>query len=173
MILDLQNPREFRPELLPRRGELIAWLLALLVGATWLILLANDARFTVTALILFIFLAFTAVGTSLGSWMDRRSILRLDSRGIAFRNGLRDVELAWDEVRSIRVIPVQAGARRVQVLGEKAHFEFRTLTTLSLKGEVKGRSGFPQGAEIIETVVDKAGLQARPSDSPYTYYARD
>ncbi len=173
MSLDLRSPLEYRPELLPRRGELIAWLLAVTVGGTWLILVANQARYTGTALILFLFLAFAAIGTSLGNWMDRRSILRLDSRGIGFKNGLRNVDLHWDEVRSLRVIPVQGGASRVQVLGEKAHFEFRTLTTLSLQGQVKGRSGFAHGQKIIDTVIEKAALRAQPGGDRYAYYARE
>jgi hypothetical protein len=171
--LDLSTPLEFRPELLSRRGEFTQWLLAVVLLATWLILSANAARFTSLAFAFLVVLAFGALGTSLGNWMDRRSLLRLDGQGVSFRNGLRDVTLEWRGIQSARVLPSQAGARRVQIIGAEAHFEFRTLATLTLNGETKGRSGFAAGDDILETILAKTGLAARETGSRYAYYARD
>ncbi len=172
-VFDLSTPLEFRPELLPRRGEWIAWAFALVMLATWLILKANDARYTGTALILLIFLAFAAVGTSLGNWLDRKSILRLARDGVAFQNGLRDVKFTWQEVQSVRVLVAQAGARRVQVLGRTAHFEFRTLATLRQNDEVKGRSGFADGDAILDIIISRAQLSRKQNETNYATYARD
>lgn len=171
-MLDLSEERTFRPELLSRRAEWLTWALSALMLVTWWFLRANEARFAGTAMFLLIFLLFAAVGTSLGNWMDRKTVLRLDSEGLSFRNGLRDVRLGWEEVENIRVLPATAGAKRVQVIGARSHFEFRTLAELHFSGEVKGRSGFAAGDEILQTILKKTGLARQPASSNVTYYAR-
>lgn len=172
-MFDLNRTHEFRPELLSRRAEITAWALSAVLLVTWWILQANQAVFAGTALVLFIFMLFAAIGTSLGNWIDRKSILRLDPAGVYFENGLRHVRLEWPQVERVQVLPAQAGAQRVQVLGSRTHFEFRTLAELTLNGEVKGRSGFADGSQILQTILSAAKLSRKSGDAPYMVYARE
>lgn len=172
-MLDLTTQLEFRPELLSRRAEGLTWLLALVMGVTWWLLQSNDARYTSAALLLLVFLVFAAVGTSLSNWIERNTEMQIDQDSIRFKNGLRDVRFTWGEIKNLRVLPSQAGSQRVQVLGEKAHFEFRTLAELKLSGVIKGQSGFKDGDRILQTIITKASLIKQESDAPYAYYARE
>jgi len=172
-MLDLSETHEFRPKLLARRSEGLTWILAIVVLATWWILQSNQAQFATTAIVLFIFLIFGAAGMSLGNWMDRRTVFRLDAVGVNFENGLRKVRLGWEEIEKLRVLPSQSGSRRVQVLGSKSHFEFRTLAVLKLNEKIRGQSGFAEGDRILETILNAAQLSEQDRNASYTYYARD
>jgi len=172
-MLDLSTEHEFRPALLSRRAELLAWGLSIVMLVTWWILQLNQARYTTAAVLLAVFLVFAAVGTSLSNWIERRSVLRIDENGVGFENGLRNVSFSWADIRSVRVLPSSAGSKRIQVIGEKAHFEFRTLAEIKLSGVVKGQSGFAEGEDILNTILEKTKLPEGDSSAPYTYYARD
>src|SRR5262245_14385985 len=143
-MLDLTTPLDYRPELLSRRPEALAWVLAATLAAAFGILRVTQAGSAGLVAVLMSFLLFTAAGTSLANWMDRRTLLRLDTTGVFFENGLRRVRLTWPEIESVRVLPAAAGSEQVQVLGQKAHFEFRTLATFIVNGEEKGRAGFSE-----------------------------
>ncbi|HUF37216.1 MAG TPA: hypothetical protein VMN57_01725 [Anaerolineales bacterium] len=162
----------FKPALLSRRVELLTWLVAAVLFVTWWLLQANQADFSGTAVMLFAFTLFAASGISLSGWMDRRSSIRLDGGGVFFENGLRRVALKWDEIEQIRVLSAQAGSKRVQVLGPRVFFEFRTLARLSLNGKDRGTSGYAEGERILGTLLEKTGLAESDSSASYVYYAR-
>lgn len=172
-MLDLTNEPEFRPELLSRRAEVLSWGLSLIMLVTWWLLQTNQAPYSTAAVFLLVFLVFAAVGTSLSNWMERRTVMQLDEHGVSFKNGLRDVRFTWAEIKTVRVLPSQAGSNRVQVIGENAHFEFRTLAELKLSGVVKGQSGFADGDKILDEILRHSKLTQHESSAPYTYYARD
>lgn len=171
-MLDLSEPRNFHPESLSRKAELVTWVLALVVLVAWWVLQSNQARFATTAVILFAFLIFAAFAMSLGNWMDRHTVLRLDSEGVHFRNGIRDVRLAWDAIEELRVLPGQAGSRRVQVLGHRVYFEYRTLAEVRLNDTVKGRSGFEAGDAILEMILAESHLAEQEKTATHIYYGR-
>jgi hypothetical protein len=163
--------REFHPELLPNRGEITAWALALLAGLGLAIL-----HFTWTAVpgwawIFWIFLFFAAASISFGNWMDRHTLIRTGEDGIEFLNGLRHVRFTWPEVQKVNVLPARWG-RTVQVLGENAHFEFRTYGVVEYQGEVRGHIGFVAGQEILDTVLSQSGLSLAEKTEDTYYYAR-
>jgi len=169
--------REFVPERLPLRGEIIAWTLALIVFATATVLRVSDSPLAGTGLVLAGILGLSAGSISFGNWMDRRTVIRLDFECISYSNGVRHATLGWSEVQTVRVLPTQLGARQVQVIGEthrgKSHFEFRTLGTVNYQGHERGRTGFADGDQILETILQMANLRPVPSDHPsYSYYAR-
>ena len=169
--------REFRPELLSRRGEWIGWGLTFLVGATWLVLYLAGTPVRSAVPVLAILLLLASLSISLGNWMDRRTLIRLKPEGVNFENGLRQVTLAWDEIRQVQVFPSSWG-KKVRVIGKQAQFEFRTLGKVKLQGEVKGRMGFVEGSQILHTIIESGNLEevqptsGKLSDARY-YYARE
>jgi hypothetical protein len=163
--------QEFHPVLNSRRGELIAWGSALLVAAGWLVLALSGNRVPGSVPFLGIVLLLASLSISLGNWMDRRTRLELGLDGVHFQNGLRDVQLSWDEILQIQVYPGKWG-KRVSVIGPASHFEFRTLGEVSVQGETKGRMGFVDGARILQEMLQTAGLVPKPdsqSTDPYVY----
>ncbi len=159
---------EFRPRILPRTGEAIAWgLTALLLAVRWLLLqryglIANSLEW------MFLLMLAVSLLISFSNWMERRTRLVLDEEGITFRNGLRNVTLRWPEIRRIRVLPASLGdGKTVMVMGEKTYFRFDTL------GRARGREvwlGFPEGEEILSTLVERCGF-SRHQDGQEEYYA--
>jgi hypothetical protein len=165
--------QEFHPELNSRRGELIAWGSALLVSAGWLVLALSGSRVPGSVPFLDIVLLLAGLSISLGNWMDHRTRLQLGLDGVHFQNGLRDVQLSWDEILQIQVYPGKWG-KRISVIGPASHFEFRTLGEVSVQGETKGRMGFVDGERILQKMLQAAGLVPKPdsqSTDPY-YYIR-
>jgi hypothetical protein len=162
---------EFRPELLSRRGEYVAWGIALVTTLAWLVLHLTDTPVFGGLTFLTVLLALSGMAISLGNWMDRRTILRLEPDGVWFDNGLRQVMLYWSEIRQVQVYP-SAWGKKVHVIGNKAHFDFRTLGEVIYQGQVKGRLGFEKGELILGHILENARLKQVPGPENSAYYAR-
>ena len=178
----MQVPNEFRPELIPRKGERIAWLLLLLALVYLGVGIWSDDGLTWVQVV-FVSLMFLSAGSiTLGNWVDRNTMLHLNPEGVSFSNGLRNISLNWDDVREVRVQDSSWG-RRVQVrgtntststspLGISASFTFRTLGEVIMQGELKGRIGFAEGESILKNILDSSGLQEIETTEKASYYSR-
>lgn len=162
--------REFRPELLSRRGEWTAWAL-ILAASLGMWFLNQSGYIPFWTWIFWAFLLFSAASISLGNWLDRKTVIRLESDGIRFENGLRRVRLHWPEVQKVAVLPTRWG-KTIQVVGENSHFGFKTLGEVQFRGEVRGRTGFPEGQAILDIILRKAGLVLVEESNNAYYYAR-
>jgi len=164
------NIQKYQPELLPRRGEWIAWLLTLASGVgIWL--WGRNENIPGWMGMFSGFLAFSAVSISLGNWLDRNTTIWLEQGGIRFENGLRRVQLNWREIREVAVLPTRWG-KSVHVIGEKSHFGFKTLGEMRFRGEVRSRTGFTQGQEILDVILCQTGLTLVEESNNAYYYAR-
>jgi hypothetical protein len=163
--------REYRPEILSRRGEFFAWFITFLVLAAWLFLIFINKPAPISLLTLFSILLLIALFISLGNWMDRKSYIRISPKGIVFENGLRHVEKRWDEINKIEVHPSKWGAK-VRVLCSDAHFSFRTLGVVTVGDEEKGRMGYQNGDKILHMMIEETGLTEIKSDNEGKYYIR-
>lgn len=164
----MTEPRTFTPELQPRQGEANAWLFAL--AATAGLLLIQRWAIVPSWVWLFIgFLYFSALSISLGNWMDRHTRLTLLPEGVAYENGLRKVRLKWEDIEQVRVSPARWG-RKVEVIGQKAHFAFQTGGEVRFRGEVRGRTGFAQGEAILNQILHAAGLSKVSRHDAFTLY---
>jgi len=170
--LQLEDQPAFRPELLSRRGEFIAWGTSILVLLGWLILSLNGRQILSAVPFLGIILVLAALAISLGNWMDRKTELRLDAGGVTYENGLRHAALKWNEINEIRVFPSKWG-KKVHVLGATAHFNFRTLGEVKVQDEVKGRMGFAEGDKILSVMLEQANLKEIAGPGPGCYYGRE
>jgi len=149
----------------------VAWGLALVVTATWVILRLYGQGISIVVPLLDAFFLFSALSISLGNWMDRRTVIRLDPSAITFGNGLRHAVMRWNEIKQVQVFPTNWG-KKVRVLGSKAHFEFRTLAEVKVQDEVKGRMGFAEGESILQNIIRSADLIEKPGEDtqPGVYY---
>ena len=163
--------REFKPELLPRRGEINAWLLAFTAVLGLFILNQTLEVVPGWAWIFCGFLAFSAASISFGNWMDRKTRIALETDGISFENGIRRVRLGWQDVQKVAVLPARWG-KSVQVIGEKSHFDFKTLGEVQFQGQVRGQTGFSEGMTILDVVLRETGLVLIEESNNAYYYAR-
>ena len=162
--------REFRPELLARRGEWTAWALTL-AASVGMWFLHRDGYIPAWAWIFWAFLLFSGVSISLGNWLDRTTVIWLETGGIHFENGLRHVRLHWDEIQKVAVLPARWG-KSVQVIGKQSHFDFKTLGEVQFQGEVRGRTGFSEGQAILDVILHETGLVLIEETNNAYYYAR-
>jgi hypothetical protein len=168
----LSPAREYRPVLLSRRGEYIAWFCAALSVAAWLVLRLAKTPVFIGLQILAVLLICIALAISMGNWMDRRTVLQVETQGIYFENGLRKAQLGWQNIQQVQVFPSTWG-KKVRVLGDNAHFDFRTLGEVRMDGKVKGQMGFQDGEKILSEIVQQAGLKEKSSpEESIVYYAR-
>ena len=165
-----RETHEFRPVLLSRRGEWTAWALAL-AASLGLWFLNRSGYIPLWAWFFWAFLLFSSVSISLGNWLDRKSVVWLEPDGVRFENGLRRVRLRWPEVQKVAVLPSRWG-KSIQVIGEKSHFSFKTLGEVQFQGEVRGRTGFPDGQKILDVILCETGLTLVEETNNAYYYAR-
>lgn len=163
--------KEYHPELLSRRGEIVAWGSGLLLVATWIFLVFTSNQVHRAIPFLTIFLLMSAIGISLGNWMDRNTTIKLFTGGIHYQNGLRNVTLDWPEISQVQVFPSNWG-KKVRVLGAKAHFDFRTLGEVKVAGETKGVMGFLEGERILKQIIEKSEIKLVRQVGGSYYYAR-
>jgi hypothetical protein len=162
----------YHPELLSRRGELLAWFSALMVISAWIILDVDRQPIMRVVPWLAVLLALVASGISLSNWMDRRTFIELEPGAIKFANGLRRVRIAWEDIRQVQVFP-SAWGKKVRVIAAQAYFDFRTLGEITVQGEVKGRTGFPEGEMLLQKILDSAHLRETERTASGYYYARE
>ncbi len=170
IIPAMTEQQSYTPELLPRRGEMNAWLLAI-AATLGLAALQFNGIVPTWAWFFVAFLFLSAASISLGNWMDRNTRINLGPEGVAFSNGLRRVHLAWEQIREVRTLPARWG-QTVQVLGTEAHFEFNTLGEVHFRGELRGKTGFAQGKTLLDQIIRAAGLTTMTQSEQFTTYSR-
>ena len=163
--------KELHPILISRRGELNAWIFAGVVSIAIAIMYWSMGSIPTVAWVFWTFLVFAAFSTSFGNWVDRKTVMKVGDSGIAFENGIRQVALTWQVVKSVNVTPARWG-KRVQVLGDQAHFRFRTLGEVQYQGEVKERLGFVEGEEVLQEILKKTNLRLEKEERGSYYYSR-
>jgi len=166
----MESTQEFHPELLSRKGERNAWILAT-VGIVAYLLLLGFSQPSTLYLAMVIFLLVSAFFISLSNWIDRKTKLILDPEGIKFQNGLRNVALSWDQINKVSVIQDRWG-ERVHVYGNRNYFSFRTLADVKIQGKVRGQLGFLDGQEILAQILKSSALILTEEDDQGHYYAR-
>jgi hypothetical protein len=171
MMPDEIQPREYRPVLLSRRGEVTAWILALVAGGSYFLFWRLGTNLSWMAVVFVGIFFLSAASISLGNWMDRRTMIRIGPRGIEYQNGLRRTDFAWGEVSQVQISPSRFGDQ-VHVIGERSHFRFRLHAEIRYQGEVRGQMGFPDGEEVLGIILKQSNLRLREGDAPSQYYAR-
>ena len=103
--------------------------------------------------------------------MDRRTVLVIGEDSLEFRNGLRRINISWQDISEVRVNPSQWG-KKVQVYGQRTYFSFRTISEVKVQNEIKGRFGFEQGDDILRQIILHSGLEIVERQGEGYYYAR-
>lgn len=163
--------RVYHPELISRRGELTAWGLALVIIVALIIIVYLSNRVNPFLLGLAILLCLSGLGISLGNWMDRHTVIRINSIGIEYQNGLRHSQFTWDQIRRVEVYSHKWGDK-VRVLSDDNHFDFRKYGEVKVGGETKGVMGFTNGDQILDTIIEESKLTEKKNSENGYYYIR-
>lgn len=161
----------FKPILLPRKGEVTAWILAMVSGGTWLLLVASDRTVYYFLPIFFFFFLFSATLISFSNWNDRKMFIRITPKGVTYESGIKRIEMNWEEVNCVEVFSSSWG-KKVLVFGSEDKFNFRTLGKVSLRGQEKGSMGFREGEKIQQIIVKYAELNQIGVDEKKQVYSK-
>lgn len=162
---------EYRPILLSRRGEITAWALTFIIFVTLVTLMLFNVSVPLMAILLGLFFLLISCSISFGNWLDRKTVILVDTDGITFRNGLRNTRFQWSQIREVHKIPARWGTK-VQVVAEETGFSFNLMGEILLNGEVKGRLGFEQGEEILGIILQRGELHPEKEENRVVYYYR-
>jgi hypothetical protein len=147
-----------------RRGELLAWLTALGAAAgsgIWAWRLGQMPTLGLTTTVLF---GAVALLISFGNWVERNTRLQLTQRGVKFQSPLRQVQLGWSEVDSIKLLAANQGWR-VYVEGGGQTFRFQSAGRLRFGDIQEMGIGIPAGEEIAAYIRQQSGLdEIQPGD---------
>jgi hypothetical protein len=145
--------------------------LVLVSGFGWWVLSRQGSSLATFMIFFLIIFLFVAAGTSLSNWMERKSRLELRESGLRFSNGLRNIQLGWDEIQQVHVLPSRWG-KAVHVLGLSQHFHFQLAGEVMFMGRVRDKVGFLEGEEILTTILEKTGLKLAKTERPGRYFVR-
>lgn len=147
----------YRPTLASRRGELIAWLTALGTGVGTAILALRLGQLPSLGLGLTLLLIFVSVLISFGGWMERNTALTLEEDRIHYRSPVRDVQLGWDEIKTLQALEAGRGWK-IRVEGQEGQFSFRTASSLRFGSFDEMPLGFSEGEQLAGYIRAQAGL---------------
>jgi hypothetical protein len=173
-MLNLSNPSVFQPLIGTRISEILAWVLTLvLIVTSWISSMKSSFGQTVT-IVLVGFFGLSAVLISFGNWVERQTSLELNEFSSTFKNGLRKVEIKWEEIFEVRVYPSSFG-NKVVVYGDQKYFSFQTLGEVVMDDQIKARFGFERGEEILDIIIRHSELSDSfmQTDDSYYYYLRE
>jgi hypothetical protein len=119
----------FRPLPPNRRGEIIAWSSAVVVGLVSGALFWQGRQISSLGIFLFIFFSLSALLISFGNWMESHTLIRLSSEQVVYHSPVRKVTLALDDVRELWVSSAGRGWR-IAVRGEGGFFTYRSAARL-------------------------------------------
>lgn len=154
-----------------RRAEASSWFLVLVSGFGWWVFNSQGSSLATFMLLFLLIFLFVAAGTSLSNWMERHTQLELYEDGLHFHNGLRNIDLQWEKIQQVHVLPSRWG-KAVHVIGERQHFHFQLAGEVMLMGQSRAKVGFEQGEQILRTILEKTGLRPAESDRPGRYFIR-
>jgi len=167
----METAQVFHPETISRKGERNAWILAGIALIVELVMIWRYGIPPIWITVLLILLLLSAILISLSNWVDRNTVLILETDGLVYRNGLRNVSMKWDQIEKLRVTPDRWGSR-IHVSGANIHFNFRKLSDIEFQGKVRGQMGFPEGEAILNEIIQSSGLSLTEDNDQDRYYAR-
>lgn len=134
----------------------------------------EDVTARVELVVFVAFLGLSALVMSFGNWVDRRTAMTVDTRGVDFENGLRKVRMVWGEIERVEVHQDRLG-KRVHLFGGEKYFGFRVLAEVVMGAKVRGQVGFERGEAILETILNQTGLKRGPAEEggSVVYYMRE
>jgi hypothetical protein len=172
-MLDLSTPQSFKPLKNNRRSELIAWLFAILLVVVKIMFPAYGF-FRIGGSILALFFLFSAVIMSIGNWVSRNSELRISEKGIWYFNGARKSSFHWKDIIRVEVYSGRFNDR-INVVSTSGNIYFDIIGDGVINERKFSPTGYADGEEILETILNKTNLIGgqKQKAQGYYYYSKE
>lgn len=165
----MNAPVCLRPIVGSRRPEATAWILALILAAVARIAPPEMQAVWFGVRAFGVYFGASALLMSVGNWLERNTVLALNSNEISLKQPMRTVHLAWKEVQRLEVRRSNQGSR-VFVSGAAAQISFRLLAEVKIRDKIRDRYGFEEGEQIVSTIIEQAQLNQPRVETPTGYY---
>ncbi len=149
--------KTYRLITLNRSGERVAWLLVLTLGILDAVLLSRLGSISLTAIIVTILFLLAALASSFSNWLERNTKISLSESDLIHQTPIREVEMMWREIDSLRLTRRGAGWY-VIVVGDQKVFTFQTPTTIKGPFGREVRTGTESGEQLAATIARQANL---------------
>ena len=173
MSIDLTNTPEFRPLTGSRQIEYILWgAVGLFIGLIIFIPgYVQDLNFW--SWVLGLFFVAAAFSISINNWNMKHTKIMLFPDEIQHYSKLRNVSIKWKDINRVQVNHGRLGDKII-VSGETGAFFFDSLSEIKVKGDVKEKTGFEKGEEILDTILSQAGFSEmdKKEGSGFYYYSK-
>lgn len=148
----------FQPGSASRKGQLIAWGSALVIGLILTILYFTTLETQCLTGALFIFFLIAGFLITFGLWVDSKTIVLVSPKFLHYKSPFRNVKLAWEQVEQVRA--VEAGdVWRVAVIGLNRYFRIRVLDSKEDVESSKRILVMPDADRLIRIICGMAKLQ--------------
>lgn len=141
-----------------RKGQLIAWGSALVIGLILTIFYFTTWKTQCLTGALFIFFLIASFLITFGLWVDSKTIVLVSPEFLHYKSPFRNVKLAWEQVEQVRA--VEAGdVWRVAVIGLNRYFRIRVLDS---KDDVESSNRFlvmPHADRLIRIICGMAKMR--------------
>jgi hypothetical protein len=154
----IQNEKTFQPAAGSRKGELIAWGSALVVGLVLTIFYFATREIQCLTGGLFVFFLIAGLLITFGLWVDSKTFAKVSPDGLHFKSPFRNVNLNWDQVDEVRAI--KAGTVwRVIVKGGGRYFRLRVLEDEETSETGRRFMVIPQADRLVRIICGMAKLR--------------
>lgn len=161
--VEIRTPEVHRPEPIPPNGEIIAWILFLILAGASGLVLKQGRAIPLLLLVSTIGMLFMALAIRFSRWLEGRSFIEVRPDGIRYSSPIRKTELAWSGIN--KLVASRAGnGWRIFVFSEMDRFHFQTATSMQGLGGRQAVTGYAGGAEIVAQILLHADLSPPVSD---------
>jgi nicotinamide riboside transporter PnuC len=155
--LKIMREETFRPAPISRKGEIIAWLLTLLIGLVSIIVKMQSGHFPCLTILLLVFFLIAAILISFSHWADSKTLIRVTPPQLSYQSPFRKIQQDWDQVLEINA---QKTGRfwRIVVNLEQSFFSFKVNAASELKTQPEQVLALPQGDRLVRIICGMANL---------------
>jgi hypothetical protein len=154
----IQDEKIFQPAYANRRGELIAWISAVVIGLLLTIFYFVTREVQCLTAGLFIFFLAAALLITFGLWVDSKTFAKVSPQYLHYKSPFREVRLEWDQVEELRAI--EAGSVwRVVVFGAGRYFRIRVLESEEEIEQGRRFLVIPQADRLVRIICGMAKLR--------------
>ena len=141
----------FKPEKVPFRGGIIAWISTILTAIVMIIFSIRTGEVPCLAIQIFCFFFIAAILITFSSWVDSKTIILVTPSHISYRSPFRKFLQNWDQISEISL--VKAGNFwRVWVQGDQSSFAIRVSTEPGSESQLERFLDLPEGDRLVRII---------------------
>lgn len=155
--LNIVEEETFQPTAIPKKGGLIAWAAAFLIGIAAMITIFKSGQIPCLTMAIFLFFLFAAILITFSHWVDSQTSILVTPSQISYQSPFRRFLQNWDQISELTLI--KAGHFwRVTIRSEHSFFMIRVDAGLASKPSPERILALPNGDRLVRIICGMANL---------------